>query len=67
VPCRAIPDKLLVSVNQLKLNDTIALSQLELPARSKVFGDPDAIVVQCIVPVEKPDLEAGEAVEGEPE
>ena len=43
------------------------LAQLELPAKSKVFGDPEAIVVQCIVPVEKPDLEGGEAGEGEPE
>ena len=30
-PAGAIPEKLLVSVNQLKLNDTITLAQLELP------------------------------------
>jgi len=66
-PAGAIPEKLFVSINQLKLNDTIALSQLELPAKSKVFGDPETIVVQCVIPVEKPDVEAGEAVEGEPE
>ena len=66
-PAGAIPEKLFVSVNQLKLNDTITLAQLELPAKSKVFGDPEAIVVQCIVPVEKPETEEGEAGEGEPE
>ena len=66
-PAGAIPEKLLVSVNQMKLNDTITLAQLELPARSKVFGDPETIVVQCVVPVEKPDEEAGAAGEGEPE
>ncbi len=66
-PAGAIPEKLYVSVNQLKLNDTITLAQLELPANSKVFGDPEAIVVQCIVPVEKPETEEGEAGEGEPE
>ncbi len=67
-PAGAIPEKLYVNINQLKLNDTIAFSQLELPAKAKVFGDPETIVVQCIVPVEKPEeLEAGEAGEGEPE
>ena len=66
-PAGAIPEKLLVSVNQLKLDDTITISQLELPAKSKIIGDPEAIVVQCVIPVVKPDLEAGEAVPGEPE
>jgi large subunit ribosomal protein L25 len=66
-PAGAIPEKLFVSVNQLKLNETITLAQLELPAKSQVFGDPETIVVQCVVPVEKPDLETGEAAEGEPE
>jgi large subunit ribosomal protein L25 len=66
-PAGSIPEKLLVSVNQLKLNDTITLAQLELPARSQVFGDPETVVVQCIVPVEKPEAEGGEAGEAEPE
>ena len=66
-PAGAIPEKLFVNINHLKLDETIALSQLELPAKSKVFGDPEAIVVQCVIPVEKPDLEAGEGVPGEPE
>ena len=65
-PAGAIPEKLFVSVNQLKLNDTITLAQLELPAKSKVFGDPETIVVQCIVPVEKPEVEAGEAARASP-
>ena len=65
-PAGSIPEKLLVSINHLKLDDTITLAQLELPAKSKVFGDPEAIVVQCVIPVEKPDFESGEAV-GEPE
>jgi large subunit ribosomal protein L25 len=61
-PAGAIPEKLHVSVNHLKLNDTITLAQLELPARSQVFGDPEAIVVQCVIPVEKPELEGGEGL-----
>ena len=66
-PAGSIPEKLLVSINHLKLDDTITLAQLELPAKSKVFGDPEAIVVQCVIPVEKPDLESGETGLGEPE
>jgi len=66
-PAGAIPEKLFVNVNQLKLTDTITLAQLELPAKSQIFGDPETIVVQCVVPVEKPDLEAGEGAEAEPE
>ncbi len=66
-PAGSIPEKLLVSVNQLKLNDTITIAQIELPAKAKVLGDPETVVVQCIVPVEKPEAEAGAPVEGEPE
>lgn len=66
-PAGAIPEKLYVSVNQLKLNDTISLAQLELPAKSKVFGDPETVVVQCVVPVEKPEEAAGEGATAEPE
>ncbi len=66
-PAGAIPEKLLVNVNHLHLNDSITISQLELPAKSKVLGDPEAIVVQCVVPVEKPEEETGAAAEGEPE
>jgi large subunit ribosomal protein L25 len=56
-----------VNVNQLKLNDTITLAQLELPAKSRIFGDPETVVVQCIIPVEKPEFDEGAAGEGEPE
>jgi large subunit ribosomal protein L25 len=65
-PAGSIPEKLFVSVNQLKLNETITLAQLELPAKSQAFGDPETIVVQCVVPVEKPD-EEGEGGLAEPE
>ena len=32
-----------------------------------MFGDPEAIVVHCIVPVEKPDEEEARRRRGEPE
>jgi large subunit ribosomal protein L25 len=66
-PAGVIPDKLYVNVNHLKLNDTILLGGLALPEKAKVFGDPESVVVQCIIPVEKPDLEAGEGAAAEPE
>ncbi len=65
-PAGSIPEKLYVSVNNLKLNDEIKIAQLELPPNSKIFGDPEAIVVHCIIPVERPEEEGGEAV-AEPE
>jgi large subunit ribosomal protein L25 len=66
-PAAAIPEKLYVNVNHLELEGSITLSQLDLPEKAKVFGDPETVVVQCVVPVEKPDEEAGVAVPGEPE
>ena len=66
-PAGSIPDKLYVNINHLKLNESIKLAQLELPERSKAFGDPETIVVQCIVPVEKPEGEEAAAAPGEPE
>ncbi len=67
-PAGAIPDKLHVNVNHLKLNETITLAALELPAKARVFGEPETILVQCIVPVEKPEEgEEAAAAPGEPE
>jgi large subunit ribosomal protein L25 len=65
-PAGSIPEKLLISINHLKLNDTITLAQIELPPKAKAFGDPEAIVVQCVIPVEKPEEEAEGGV-AEPE
>jgi large subunit ribosomal protein L25 len=67
-PAGAIPEKLFVNVNHMKLNDTILLGSLELPANAKMFGDPETLVAQCIIPVEKPEEgEEGAPGAGEPE
>jgi large subunit ribosomal protein L25 len=66
-PAAAIPDKLYVNINHLALEQTIVLGQLELPEKAKVFGDPETVIVQCVVPVEKPEEEAEAAGAGEPE
>jgi large subunit ribosomal protein L25 len=66
-PASAIPEKLAVNINQLALNATVKLGELELPEGAKILAaDLEAIVVQCAVPVEAPE-EAAEAVPGEPE
>jgi large subunit ribosomal protein L25 len=67
-PAASIPDKLYVNVNHLKLDASIKLADLALPEKARAIGDPDAVVVQCMVPAEMPDeLAPGEAVPGEPE
>jgi large subunit ribosomal protein L25 len=55
----AIPEKLSVNVNHLELGQSITIGQLELPAGLKVLDDPEAIVVECVEPVEE--LEAAPA------
>jgi large subunit ribosomal protein L25 len=67
-PAGSIPEKLRVNINHLKLDETIALSAIQLPEGAKMLvEDMDAIVVECVVPQELPEEGAAEAVAGEPE
>jgi large subunit ribosomal protein L25 len=67
-PASVIPEKLAVNVNHLALNGSILLNALELPEGAKILAaDMEAIVVECVVPVELPDEVAAEAAPGEPE
>ena len=67
-PASVIPEKLVVNINHLKLNDTITLGNLELPQGAKLLVDDlEAVAVQCVVPAELPEEGSGEAVPGEPE
>jgi large subunit ribosomal protein L25 len=66
-PAGSIPDKLLVNINSLALEQSIKVSDLKLPEGAVVLGDPEAVVVQCMVPVEAPEEEAAGAAPGEPE
>lgn len=54
----ALLDKLQVSVNHLKLGDSIKISDLELPATVKILMDPEMLVVECVEPVEEVEEEA---------
>ena len=66
-PVTSLPEKFTISVNNLKLGESIKVSDLELPEGSKLLGDADKVVVHCIMPVEAPDEEEGAADENEPE
>ena len=65
-PAGSIPERISVSVNNLKLHDSITIADLELPEGATVLGDHAAMVVQCIVPLEMPEEGAEEAEPGEP-
>jgi large subunit ribosomal protein L25 len=66
-PAGSIPDKLLVNINSLALEQAIKVADLKLPEGAVMLDDPEAVVVQCMVPVEAPEEVAGEAAPGEPE
>lgn len=66
-PAGAIPEKISVSINDLKLHDSIAIGDLDLPADATVVGDTTAVIVQCVEPAVELEEEAAEAVSGEPE
>jgi len=63
----AIPEKLFVSVNHLGLGQSITVGQLELPPGIVIFAEPDAVVVECVEPVEEAEEAAAGPAEGEPE
>ncbi len=67
VPVGQIPEKLHVNINELHLDETLALSAIEdLPEGAKFVADANEPVVNCTTPVELPE-EAMEAGAGEPE
>jgi len=63
----AIPERIHVNINHLKLNEAIKIADLKLPAGVKVEADPEEIVVECIVPVVEEEEGLAEAVPAEPE
>jgi len=67
-PASLIPEKLAVNINHLALSQSILLSSLEVPQGAKVLAaDLEAVMVECVVPMELPEEGAGEAAAGEPE
>lgn len=67
-PASAVPEKLDVNINQLNLNESITLADLELPEAAALLGDPMEPAVHCVAPVEVPEgVEVAEPAPGEPE
>ena len=49
-PAAAVPEKLIVNVNDLHLGGAIHAKEVHLPEGAKVLDDPDLVVVHCIAP-----------------
>lgn len=68
-PAAAVPEKLVVNVNDLHLNKAIHAREVNLPEGATVLDDPDLVVVHCIAPHTADDADAAGAETGgvEPE
>ena len=62
----AIPEKLLVNINQLQMGQAVTVAQMELPPGILVFAEPETVVVECAEPVEIEEV-AAPGAEAEPE
>jgi large subunit ribosomal protein L25 len=66
-PVSAIPEKLVINVTALKLDEEIFVNQIPLPEGVKILSDGDQVAVHCVKPKEEGE-EAAAAGEGaEPE
>ena len=65
IECRVdqIPEEIRIQVNELKVDDAIHLSDVELPEGAKLLGNPDALVCGVVTIAEEVEAEEGE--EGE--
>ncbi len=52
-----LPEKLELNVNELGLNQTLTVADLEVPEGVKVLAEPDAPVLQCNEPLEAEEVE----------
>lgn len=64
-PVIAIPEKLLMSINDLQLGGHKTLAQLDLPNGVTLLDDPEQVVVHCVTPSDE-EVEAAPA-SAEPE
>jgi large subunit ribosomal protein L25 len=55
-PAASVPDKLIVNINDLHLDQAIHARDVQLPEGARVLDDGDLVVVHCITPhlVEEP-------------
>ena len=62
-PAASVPDKLIVNVNDLHLDQAIHARQVPLPERARVLDDPELVVVHCIKPHVEEDVAATAGIE----
>ncbi len=56
-PVSAIPEKVVINVANLKLDDSMTVGQATLPEGAKIVSGADEIAVQCSKPQEDGDAE----------
>src|SRR5262245_48575083 len=49
-PAAAVPEKLIVNIGDLHLDQAIHAREVHLPEGAKILDDPDLVVVHCITP-----------------
>ena len=62
-PAAAVPEKLIVNINDLHLGKAIHAKEVSLPEGAKVLDDPDLVVVHCIAPHAVEETAAGPVAE----
>lgn len=67
-PANKMPEQLEVNINELELDESISVGEIELPPSAELLCDPEDVVVTCVTPTvtEEPEGE-GEAGMAEPE
>jgi large subunit ribosomal protein L25 len=65
-PASAIPDKIVVKIADLHLNQSLTIADIVLPDQVRILDDADLVVVTCHPPIES-DLEGGKEGGVEPE
>lgn len=66
-PVIAIPEKLILRLNELKLNGHLNADKIELPEGVKLLTDPDTVIASCAKPQELPEAGAVGGDGSEPE
>jgi large subunit ribosomal protein L25 len=61
----SIPDKLQISIKDLKIGDSLTAADVQLPEGVNLLSDPEMIVVHCVEPVEEEEAAAAGAAEPE--
>jgi len=63
----SVPEKIEVNINRLAFDQTLCVSDIELPKGVRALTDDTALVVSCVAPVEVSEEETAATDEAEPE